>query len=141
MRNGGHVKTIVAMSSDYAYGSRLDQLIGGTLERITRLFDAEHDPRSALAAFSGDQAVRIMSIHKSKGLEFEVVIVLGVEAETFWGKVADERSAFFVAISRAKKRLYLTYCDERARPSGFPRRWNAERSPHAEFLGYAMCTP
>ena len=39
---------------------------------------------AALTAFSADRAVRIMSIHKSKGLEFDTVIMMGVEEETFW---------------------------------------------------------
>jgi superfamily I DNA/RNA helicase len=68
---------------------------------------------AALTAFSADRAVRIMSIHKSKGLEFDTVIMMGVEGETFWGKIDEERSACFVGISRAKNRLLLTVCDHR----------------------------
>jgi ATP-dependent exoDNAse (exonuclease V) beta subunit len=43
--------------------------------------------------------VRILTIHKCKGLEFEKVVVLGVENELFWGDAAS--SEFFVAVSRA----------------------------------------
>jgi superfamily I DNA/RNA helicase len=42
-----------------------------------------------------------MTIHNSKGLEFDSVIMLGVEKEAFFGKIADERAAYFVGISRA----------------------------------------
>jgi hypothetical protein len=59
---------------------------------------------AALTAFSADRAVRIMSIHKSKGLEFDTVIMMGVEEETFWGTIEEERSAYFVGISRAKNK-------------------------------------
>jgi superfamily I DNA/RNA helicase len=41
-------------------------------------------------------------------LEFDTVIMLAVEKETFWGKLDDERSAYFVGISRAKRRLVLS---------------------------------
>jgi superfamily I DNA/RNA helicase len=78
-----------------------------------------------------------MTIHKSKGLEFDSVVVLGVEQEAFFGKIVDERAAFFVAISRAKRRLKLTWAKERARPSGNPYRWHTKRTPQAEFLGYS----
>jgi superfamily I DNA/RNA helicase len=90
---------------------------------------------TALSSFSGDRAVRIMSIHKSKGLEFDTVFILGVEEDTFWGKQADERSAFCVGISRAKLRLFLTVCEERSRPAGAGR-WTVARRPHEEFLSY-----
>lgn len=131
---------IVAMSSDYVHGDRLDELIVATIERARNLLGTGVDPASALASFSGDEAVRIMSIHKSKGLEFQAVIILGVETQTFWGKPTTERSAYFVGISRAKDRLYLTHCDQRARPTGFTRPWDLNRSPHEEFIGYASGT-
>lgn len=77
-----------------------------------------------------------MSIHKSKGLEFDTVVVLGVESQTFWGDQAAERSAYFVGISRAKRRLYLTVCEEREQPEG-AKFWKVARTEHAEFVGYA----
>ncbi|MBI2233674.1 MAG: ATP-binding domain-containing protein, partial [Micavibrio aeruginosavorus] len=72
-----------------------------------------------------------------KGLEFDTVVVLGVEKQTFWGEADAERSAFFVGISRAKRRLYLTVCEERERPEGANNRWNVRRAEHDEFVGYA----
>ena len=77
-----------------------------------------------------------MSIHKSKGLEFDTVIVLGVEREAFFGDQDDQRSTYFVAISRAKRRLFLTVCDRRERPEGAGR-WYTNRNEQAEFIGYA----
>lgn len=130
---------IVAMSMEYVHGDRLEKLILTTIDRAQALLATGGDPATALASFSGDEAVRIMSIHKSKGLEFNTVIILGVESQTFWGKLADERSAYFVGISRAKKQLYLTYCDHRSRPENFTRaRWDIARTPHSEFVGYAI---
>lgn len=73
------------------------------------------DIPTALSAFSGDSGVRIMSIHKSKGLELEAVFILGVEDQTFWGDFTAERSAYFVGISRANERLYLTVSAENGR--------------------------
>ncbi|WP_312146101.1 ATP-dependent helicase [Brevundimonas sp.] len=129
---------IVEMSSDYAQGDRLDQLTADTIAKARALLVQPGDPALALSRFSGDEAIRIMSIHKSKGLEFEAVIVLGVENEMFWSGIAKERSAYFVGISRARTHLLLTYCGQRARPPDFPRpRWDVARTPHLEFLGYA----
>ncbi len=127
---------IVSLSADYAQGNRLDQLVEDTTVRISELPQDGTDLATALSAFSADRAVRIMSIHKSKGLEFHTVIMMGVQKETFWGKITEERPAFFVGISRAKQRLVLTICEHRDRPDG-AKNWSSERSPHEEFVGYA----
>lgn len=126
---------LIALSPDYAHGGRLDQLINQALERAHLLLQRGGDAATALASFSGDSAVRIMSVHKSKGLEFDTVVILGVEDETFWGEPAAERAAYFVGISRAKQRLLLTACRCRQRPEG-ANRWTVERHQHDEFLGY-----
>jgi superfamily I DNA/RNA helicase len=128
--------SVMVLSADYAQGDRLARLIEDTVGRISDLLVEGTTLSAALTAFSADRAVRIMSIHKSKGLEFDTVIMMGVEEETFWGKIDEERSAYFVGISRAKKRLWLTVCNHRDRPEG-TKRWTPERTPHAEFLGYA----
>ncbi|GGI53233.1 UvrD-helicase domain-containing protein [Oxalicibacterium solurbis] len=128
---------VVAMSFEYVQPQRLKELISQTLARVHQLLAFGEEPVSALASFSGDSAVRIMSIHKSKGLEFDTVIVLGVEAQAFFGKnQEEERSTFFVAISRAKRRLFLTVAEQRERPDK-AKRWHVDRTEHAEFLSYA----
>jgi superfamily I DNA/RNA helicase len=128
---------VAALSAEYEQGDYLKKKIDETLIRINELWTKGSDVRETLAKFSEDSAVRIMTIHKSKGLEFDSVVVLGVEQEAFFGKIVDERAAFFVAISRAKRRLKLTWAKERARPSGNPYRWHTKRTPQAEFLGYS----
>jgi superfamily I DNA/RNA helicase len=127
---------VVALSSDYGHGERLQQLVDDTINRLHELLRVGGEAATALARFSGDRAVRIMSIHKSKGLEFDTIVLLAVERETFWGKEDEERSVFFVGISRAKRRLFLTVSEQRERPDGASR-WNASRTEHDEFLGYA----
>lgn len=128
---------VVGLSSEYAQGDYLQQQIDATIDRAHALLSDGEDSATALASFSGDRAVRIMSIHKSKGLEFDTVVVLGVENQTFWSKDQDaERSAYFVGISRAKRRLHLTVCERREEPDG-ARYWKVARTEHDEFVGYA----
>lgn len=128
---------VVGLSAHYAQGDFLQQQIEATAGRAHGLLSNGGDAAVALASFSGDRAVRIMSIHRSKGLEFDTVVVLGVEEQTFWGKPVTERSAFFVGISRAKRCLYLTVCEQRERPTGVNGRWDVSRTEHEEFVGYA----
>ncbi|MER2555039.1 MAG: ATP-dependent helicase [Thauera sp.] len=127
---------VVGLSPNYAQGGYLQQQIEATIGRSHALLSGGEDAVAALTSFSGDRAVRIMSIHKSKGLEFDTVVVLGVEKQTFWGEAEPERSAYFVGISRAKRRLVLTVCEERRSPDG-AKYWKTARTEHDEFVGYA----
>lgn len=98
------VETLAALSSDYEANDRLSDLIGETEGRIKELIEIEPDLIAALDRFSDDQAVRILTIHKSKGLEFDSVIILGMEDQTFWGKIEEERCVFFVVSIRREPR-------------------------------------
>jgi len=129
--------TLTGLSADYEQGTRLDDVLLQTQDRVMELLALDDDPAAALARFGEDSAVRIMTIHKSKGLEFDTVVMLGVEKQTYWGKIAEERSAFFVGISRAKRQLLLTIAEQRSRPDAFGGRWDVHREAHVEFLGYA----
>jgi DNA helicase II / ATP-dependent DNA helicase PcrA len=67
---------------------------------------------AALDDFLGLHSIPIMTIAKSKGLEFHPVIVLGLEDYVFHhpdGNPAEEECNFFVAFSRAKKRVLFTF--------------------------------
>ena len=66
------------------------------------------------------EQVTLMSLHTAKGTEFDVVIILGMEDGIFpeiWHwipeaiqeeRIKEERRLFYVAMTRAKKRLYLS---------------------------------
>jgi superfamily I DNA/RNA helicase len=131
------LSNLTALSSDYESTTRLTEVVKEAKTRINDLLKIEPDLLKALTRFSDDKAVRILTIHKSKGLEFDSVILLGVENQTFWGKEDENRCTYFVGVSRAKRRLVLTYVDMRLKPAGFSRRWDQSRTPHEEFLGYA----
>ena len=82
------------------------------------------------AALSSDQdtlmhkgkGVRLMTVHASKGLEFKYVFVTGLEQNLFPHKRNDgrakedneeERRLFYVAITRAREKLFLSYASLR----------------------------
>ena len=63
-----------------------------------------------------EDAVQIMTAHGSKGLEFEAVIIIGCNNKSFplgKGDIEEERRLFYVALTRAKKYLYLTRSKQR----------------------------
>ena len=127
--------TIVALSPDYESHKRLQQVFRDTKARIEELLKIESDLPQALGRFTDDQAVRILTIHKSKGLEFDSVIIMAVENEIFFGDQDENRCAFFVGVSRAKRRLILTHADERQRPAN-AKRWDVHRTAQSEYFSY-----
>lgn len=69
--------------------------------------------------------VSLMTLHASKGLEFPVVFLIGVEEDllphrTLGSDVDEERRLFYVGITRAQEKLLLSYCQTRRR-YGAPR--------------------
>lgn len=132
------IETLVSLSPDYESHDRLKEVVRDIKARIEELLKLEPDLPKALERFSEDQAVRILTIHKSKGLEFDSVIILAVENEIFFGNQDENRCAYFVGVSRAKKRLVLTHADQRERPAGHTKRWDVQRTPQTEYFGYAM---
>ena len=129
------LQTIVALSPDYESQERLKQVIRDARVRITELLEIESDLPLALKRFSDDQAVRILTIHKSKGLEFDSVVIMAVENEIFFGDKDENRCAFFVGVSRAKRRLILTHTNKRDEPANASR-WKVSRTAQLEYFDY-----
>lgn len=131
------ITTLTALSPEYESHVRLKEVVRDTKLRIEELLETEPDLLKALGRFSDDQAVRILTIHKSEGLEFDSVIIIAVEEEIFFGDQDANRCAFFVGVSRAKRRLVLTHASERPKPIEHKGRWDVIRRPQLEYLGYA----
>jgi superfamily I DNA/RNA helicase len=70
----------------------------------------------ALDAFEGTDCVPLMTVHKSKGLEFDTMVMIGLDDKTWWSYTPDNPeglATFFVAVSRAKQRIVVTHCSRR----------------------------
>ncbi|HEX6901317.1 MAG TPA: ATP-dependent helicase [Thermoanaerobaculia bacterium] len=80
----------------------------------------EHAPeasdwRELVDRVEGKGQVRLMTVHKSKGLEYHTVIFVGLHQNAFWGyrnNQSEETNAFFVALSRARERVFFTWSRE-----------------------------
>jgi superfamily I DNA/RNA helicase len=73
----------------------------------------------ALDEFEGLGQIVLMTIHKSKGLEFHTMIFYGLDNQTWWSLTPDsieELNSFFVAFTRAKQRAFFTVCTDRGQP-------------------------
>lgn len=79
----------------------------------------------------GKTGIHISTIHKAKGLEFDNVVILGVENSIIpdnKDNLEEERRILYVGMTRAKKSLILTYIDKGIRNMGFVKQY-VEKSP------------
>ena len=107
----------------------LNELINAA---ISFVHEAEDDSLTAFLAHasleagehqagSGQDALQLMTVHSSKGLEFHTVFLSGLEEGLFphensrneAGGVEEERRLMYVALTRARRRLYLSFTQSR----------------------------
>lgn len=116
------------VSSGVVYeNSAENPTLSGFLEDIALISDTDSYDEA-------NETVSLMTVHSAKGLEFPVVFIAGFEEGVFpsymsvaEGNTEEERRLFYVAITRAKEKLYLTHAQVRtlygltaaARPSTF----------------------
>ncbi len=110
------IKEFTETPSNEESGEVGDKSLSAYLQQIVLLTDSDQKDPNA-------DTVKLMTIHAAKGLEFPVVFVGGLEEGLFPNAMSlntreeleEERRLFYVAITRAKGRLYLTYANTRYR--------------------------
>lgn len=108
-----NVKELVSNAVVYEE-SNDEPTLSGFLEEVALIADIDNYDADA-------PAVVMMTIHSSKGLEFPVVFLPGLEENIFPGtqsimsedELEEERRLAYVAITRAKKRLFILHCNSR----------------------------
>lgn len=101
-------------SPDTEEGEVTDKGLGSYLQQITLLTDSDQKDENA-------DTVKLMTIHAAKGLEFSCVFAAGLEEMLFPNAMAintreeleEERRLFYVVITRAKERLWISYANTR----------------------------
>ena len=91
-----------------------DPSLGGFLDEVALYTDLD-------SVEDGDNCVTLMTMHAAKGLEFPVVFAVGMEEGVFPGfrsigeeeALEEERRLCYVALTRAKEKLYLTCAAQR----------------------------
>ncbi|CAN5200566.1 DNA helicase PcrA [soil metagenome] len=117
-------------AQDAARAENLEELVSQTKEfRTINPAGTLVDFLTGVALFAaadeiddGDGTVSIMTLHTAKGLEYDSVFLTGVEEDLLPhrmssnepGGLAEERRLFYVGITRAKKRLYISLAASRA---------------------------
>jgi DNA helicase-2/ATP-dependent DNA helicase PcrA len=152
LQETGYLESLEAERTIEAQGriENLEELVNVAVEYDSRTAN-EPEREASLADFleqtalrsdaddrSDDQGlVTLMTLHNAKGLEYPIVIMIGLEEGMFphsraldEGDVEEERRLCYVGITRAQRDLYLTYARTRnvfgARSFGAPSRFISE---------------
>lgn len=107
---------IIAIFPAYGQGGWLEKVMDSAAEHLHRASEGVTKWASALDSYEGNQTISLMTIHKSKGLEYHSVIFIGLDDGAWWSFSNDQIEAtagFFVAFTRAKQRVLFTYCSQR----------------------------
>lgn len=109
-----NVRELLTSIKGYIENAEGEPTLAGFLDEIALYTDLDsHDPN--------EDAVVMMTMHSAKGLEFPTVFVVGMEEGIFPGirsigeaeEMEEERRLCYVALTRAKERLYLTCAGQR----------------------------
>ena len=115
---GGRSENVAELVN--AAGSFHESSGGGTLAQFLEQVALVSDPDTIR---DDEGTIRLMTIHTAKGLEFPVVVVAGCEDEILphinshdeAATLEEERRLFYVALTRAQKRVYLLHAARRRR--------------------------
>ncbi|WP_281838696.1 ATP-dependent helicase [Odoribacter laneus] len=122
--------------SETAYKEGFSDKLATFLEGVALLTDQDTEKPG------DDNKVTLMTIHAAKGLEFPNVFITGIEEELFPAQqcasnpqaLEEERRLFYVALTRAEKKVVMSYATTRYRNgqiiSTRPSRFIAEIDPH-----------
>ena len=131
MEKSGYVAELITEATDEAEERRrnLQELVNAALQYQEENDEGDLEGFLATAALSSDadskdtaaDRVTLMTLHSSKGLEFPVVFLVGLEQGLFPSyrslddpaSLEEERRLCYVGITRAKERLFLSHASER----------------------------
>lgn len=107
---------------EYSRDADFDRVLEGFRLLLVECAEAETTWSKVLDRFEGRNQVPLMTVHKSKGLEFHTMIFFGLDNRT-WRSLdrddAEELNAFFVAFTRARQRAFFTSCAQRGNAIGW----------------------
>lgn len=106
------IETIRGAFPYHASGDHLDVFLEATKEYLRGCARDEASWPGFLRSMDGEDQIPLLTIHKSKGLEYDTIIFVGLDDKSWWSYTTSNpegKATFFVALSRAKQRVIFTY--------------------------------
>lgn len=88
--------------------------------RVTQVLQRINSWDAFADTFNDADAIPLLTVHRSKGLEYHTVFLIGLDRDQWWAHARDtieSTMTFFVGVSRAAERLVFTQCDQRGGPA------------------------
>lgn len=107
---------LIASHAAYGQGGWLEEVENSLKLHLKSSATRASDWLAVLEAYEGTKTVPLMTLHKSKGLEYHTVIFIGLDDSAWWSyaqETAESMAGFFVAFTRAKQRVIFTYTSAR----------------------------
>lgn len=107
---------VTSMSTTYAAYTRndlLDIMVEAFSLHLQQAASETAAWSSCIDRFIGTYDISMMTVHKSKGLEFDTVFFIGLDDQSWWSHTPrnpEGIATFFVALSRAKQRAIFLFC-------------------------------
>lgn len=111
-----NIENLKAKFQQYKDRIFFNNLIQNFTDRLWEIYENKANFIESIDALWGINTIPVMTIHKSKGLEYHSVIFIGLEDGAFWTydrQMNEDNCAFFVALSRAKERVIFTISQKR----------------------------
>lgn len=124
------IDRIKANFPNYRNPKFLKEMLNQLSESLKKYKEESENIYEAVQKLLGKDSVPIMTIHKSKGLEYNSIIFVGLEDGAFWSfeqQPDEDKCAFFVALSRAKERVVFTFSKTRTDKYGRVRNQGIEK--------------
>lgn len=115
---------------NYKNANFLNDLLAQLTTELEKGLNKNNDLSESINILLGKDSIPVMTIHKSKGLEYHTVIFIGLEDGAFWSfesQPDEDKCAFFVALSRAKERVVFTFSKTRCDKWGKTRRQEVKK--------------
>lgn len=110
------VAAIARTYVQYSTGETLSIMIEAFTSHMEASANGAATWMACLDTFEGVGQIPLMTVHKSKGLEYDTIIFVGLDDQAWWSHSRanpEGLATFFVALSRAKQRAVFTFCQER----------------------------
>ncbi|WP_434299817.1 UvrD-helicase domain-containing protein [Corallococcus exiguus] len=101
---------------EYASGDLLEIMVEAFQLHLAASANGAATWMICLDAFEGLEQIPLMTVHKSKGLEYDTIVFIGLDDQAWWAHTPgnlEGLATFFVALSRAKQRAIFAFCRER----------------------------
>ena len=110
------IERIVRSHVRYQRNDMAQLIREGLSIHLSECAEASDTWTGCLDLYEGANQIPLLTVHKSKGLEYDTIAFIGLDDKSWWSHTPgnpEGLATFFVALSRAKQRAMFMFCDER----------------------------